>query len=62
MRHFVANRDSSRDWQTRSAMIGEKFKRRLRAHFHLPHHVGKKLERRLARSISAKTEHGDKRY
>ena len=55
-RHLVANRNGAGDGQTRTASIGEEIKRRLCAHFHLAHHVGKKLERRAGAGLSAKSK------
>ncbi len=60
-RHFVANRNRAGDWQTRTAAVRKKIQRRLRAHFHLSHHVGEKLERRFRAFLPTKSKHGEHR-
>ena len=56
LRHFVTDRHRALDWARGAAAIGKKSERRLRAHFRLPHHVGKNFDRRAGAVLSAETE------
>jgi hypothetical protein len=44
-----------------TAPIRKEIERRLRAHFHLAHHVWENLQRRLGADLSTKPKHRDDR-
>ena len=61
LRHLITDRHCARDGRARPAPIGEEGERRLGAHFHLPHHVGKNFDGRTGARLTAETEHRDNR-
>src|SRR5205807_952240 len=61
-RHFVTERNSSRNWNARAAAVRKKSERRLRTDFYLTHHVWKNFHWRTGALLSAKTKNRDERH
>ena len=60
-RHFITDRHRPIDRHPGTATVRKKVQRRLCAHFHLSHHIGKNFPRFVGGFFSAKPEDGDGR-